>query len=194
MRKTEDIEDRVAKARAGMLRMWLMAGVLPLLVCAMLTLAVSVAWAKPLTADEHDIERGFQAVLAICSALFLIGFWLDGKWTNSERLARRIWRAAGGEQFSPTRSQLAAQSEIAFRTVTQSAHTLTIIGAAMALAAVISAGAGLRMAEAAQVLLLGMAYQLFVLSRHPYYGELLMAAARGELVAPEEDANYDARK
>jgi hypothetical protein len=194
MRKTDEAVDQVAQVRTSMFRMWMMGGLLPLLVCGMLTLAVSVAWAKPLNADEHNIERGFQAVLAICSALFLTGFWLDGKWTNSERLARRIWRAAGGEQFSPSRSQLAAQAEIAFRTVSTSASALTLIGAAMAVAAVISAGAGLRMGEAAQILLLGLGYQLFVLSRHPYYDELLTTAARGELVAPEDDANHDARK
>lgn len=191
MSKAYDGQTRVIQARDKMMRTWLMWGMLPLVASALLTFTISVAWAKPLQGvDVHNIERGFQAVLAICASLFLAGFWLDGKWTNSERIAQRIWKAAGGGQFSPTRAQLAAHSDIAFKTIGSSVNALTFMGAAMAVAAVVAVWAGLGIAEGAQVLLLGLAYQFFVFSRQPYYEEVLEAASRGELVVAEEDANH----
>ena len=193
MKRTTDDDSRIEQAKRTMLRTWLMWGLVPLAVSALLMSAVSTVWASPISADEHTIERGFQAVLAICAGLFLAGFWLDGKWTHSERLATRIWLAAGGEEFVPTRSQLAAQAEIAFKTIATSTTALTVIGGAIAVAAVISAWAGLGMGQCAQLVLLGLCYQLFVLSRHPYYNEVLTAAARGELVVPE-DAHHHNRK
>jgi len=173
-----------------MLRTWFGWGLGPLAASAMLMFAVSAVWASPLNADKHIVERGFQAVLAICAGLFLTGFWLDGKWTHSERIATRIWLAAGGESFTPSRSQLAAQADIAFKSIASSTTALTVIGGAIAVAAVISVWAGLGVGQGAQLVLLGLAYQVFVLSRHPYYEEVLQAAARGELVAAEEDNNH----
>ena len=176
-------------------RTWLTWGIVPLAVCAMLMLAVSkAAWAVTLEADEHDIERGFQAVLAICAALFLIAFWLDGKWTNSERIAARIWQAAGGEEFTPTSKQLADQADVAFRSIASSATALTAIGGAIAVAAVVSVWAGLSIGQGGQLMLLGLCYQVFVFSRHPYYEELLGAAVEGELVVPEEDDEDNHKK
>ena len=60
-------------------------------------------------------------------------------------------------------------------------------GGAIAAAAVISVCAGLSIGQGGQLLLLGLCYQVFVFSRHPYYEELLGAAAEGELVVPEDD-------
>ena len=174
-----------------MQRGWLTWGLGPLVASAMLMLMGSAVWASSGEVDEHTLERGFQAVLAVCASLFLTGFWLDGRWTNSERIAGRIWQAAGGERFVPTRAQLAGQADIAFKSITTSATMLTIIGGAIAAAAVISVWAGLGPGEGTQLILLGLAYQVFVLSRHPYYAEVLTAAVRGELVVPEDhgDAN-----
>lgn len=189
MKKPVDVDPRVAETMERVQRTWLMWGVLPLVVAAMLMFAVSAVWASPSTADAHDVERGFHAVLAVCAALFLAGFWLDGRWANSERLALRIWQAAGGEEFTPTRSQLAAQADLAFRSITSSANILAALGGAMAVAAVLSVGAGLGLGEGVQIILMGLCYQIFLFSRHPFYREILEAAARGELVVPAEDLN-----
>ncbi len=186
-KKATQQDGKVLEARQQMQRAWLMWGIGPLVVAAVLMLTVSAVWASPSTVDEHVLERGFQAVLALCAGLFLIGFWLDGRWTNSERTALRIRQAAGGDEFVPTRSQLATQAEVAFKSIATSANMLTAIGGAIAVSAVISVWAGLGVAEGTQLILLGLAYQVFVLSRHPYYEEILTAAVQGELVVPEAD-------
>jgi hypothetical protein len=189
MRKTQELDPKVEEFRQSAQRTWLMWGLLPLGAACMLLLLVSEAFAATSNVDEHILERGFQAVLAVSACLFLVGFWLDGRWTNSERLAKRVWQAAGGDSFAPSRSQLAAQADIVFRTVSSSSKTLTIIGAAIAVSAVISVWAGLGLGGGIQILIVGLSYQLFLVSRRPYYEELLSAAARGELVVAEDDAN-----
>ena len=126
--------------------------------------------------------RSFQAVLAVSALLFLIAFWLDGHWTNADKLGTRIWLAAGGARFTPTSTQLASQDALAFQSILTSVKTLTLTGCAIGIAAVIGGLAGLGFAHAAQLLVMAAAYQTFVLSRHPYYTELLQLAADGELV------------
>ncbi|MBP8953521.1 MAG: hypothetical protein KBI47_14095 [Armatimonadetes bacterium] len=192
MRRQSQLDERVTEARRQMQRTWLMWGIGPLCIATVLMFTSSAVWASPANVDEHILERGFQAVLAICSALFLTGFWLDGRWTNPDRIAHTIWSATCGGEFVPTRSQLAGHASIAFSTIAGSAKLLTIIGGAIAAAAVISVWAGLRMSDGAQLLLLGLCYQVFVLSRHPRYEEILSAAVRGELVfvdAPDHNNN-----
>lgn len=193
MKRTSDADQRVLDVRRQIQRAWFMGGIVPLAVSAMLMLAVSAVWASPTSADEHTVERGFQAVLAVCAGLFLIGFWLDGRWTDSARIASRIRHAAGGDEFTPSRSQLAAQADVALKTVTSSVNALTAIGAAIAAAAVISVWAGLGVGDGVQLILLGLCYQLFVISRHPYYEELVTAAVQGELVTPEADDHNDTK-
>jgi hypothetical protein len=193
MKKTLDMDPRVEAFGQSAQRTWLMWGLLPLGAACLLLLVVSEAFAATSSVDEHILERGFQAVLAVCACLFLTGFWLDGRWTNSERLAKRVWQAAGGGSFAPSRSQLAAQADIVFRTVSSSNKTLTIIGTAIAVSAVISVWAGLGLGGGVQILIVGLSYQLFLLSRRPYYEELLSAAARGELVVAE-DANHHKKR
>ena len=192
MKKRDEADTTVSTAMAVILRAWLMGGILPLAACALLTFAVSAVWASPLEADEHNIERGFQAVMAVCAALFLTGFWLDGKWTQSDRIAASIWQAAGGDESVPTRSsQLAVHADVAFRSIRSSASALIGIGGAIAAAAVISAWAGLNLGQGAQLVVLGVCYQLFVFSRFPYYQEVLTAAAHGELVPAGLDDDSD---
>lgn len=194
MSKAPQADTRLAEASRQLKRMWLLWGIVPLVIAAVLVFACSAGWASPSKADEHVVERGFQAMLAICGGLFLIGFWLDGKWTSTDRLAARIWQAAGGAQSAPKRPQLAAQADVAFQTITASAAALSAIGGAIAVAAVISVWAGLNLSQACQILLLGLCYQIFILSRHPYYEEVLTAASEGELALPETDANHRDKK
>lgn len=192
MRRQSQLDERVTEIRRQMQRTWLMWGIGPLGIATLLMLTVSAVWASPANVDEHILERGFQAMLAICSALFLAGFWLDGRWTSPDRIGHAIWTAASGGEFVPTRRQLAAHADIAFKTVAGSAKLLTIIGGAIAAAAVISVWAGLRVGDGTQLLLLGLCYQVFVLSRHPRYEEILSTAVRGELAytdAPDHNNN-----
>ncbi len=185
MKKTPDVDPRVAAMRARTQRLWLMGGIVPLAVATVLMLAVTAVWASPSQADEHTVQRGFQAVLAVCAGLFLTGFWLDGKWTSN--IAARVWRAAGGDEFTPTSSQLAAQADIAVNTITASLRALAIIGAGIAASAVVSVWAGLSIGDGFQLILLGLSYQLFVLSRCAHYDDVVTAAVAGELVAVEDD-------
>jgi hypothetical protein len=169
----------------GLQRTWLLGGIVPLLIAAVASLAVSTMAKTNAGIDSHVIERGFQGMLALCAALFLTGFWLDGRWTHSERVALRVHAAAGGNGVQPKRPQLAAQADVATATVEGSHRALVLIGSAIAAAAVISTWAGLGVGGGAQILLVGLAYQLFIYSRQAYYQELLSAAMSGELVAPE---------
>lgn len=189
MTRKETTDKRVQEAKRSMQRTWLLWGIGPLAAAAILMLAVSAVWASPAQVDEHTLERGFHGVLAICAALFLAALWLDGRWTSSEELAVRIWIAAGGRRFTPSRSQLAAHSDIGFKSIATSAKMLTAIGGAIATAAVISVWAGLSVAQGTQLILLGLAYQVFVFSRHSYYEDVLSAAVHGELVIPEDDSD-----
>jgi len=129
------------------------------------------------------------------AAVFLAGFYLDGHWTDADRVARHIFRAAGGDesrsplswaQSGAHRSALQSNAEIALRSIRASADSITLMGIAIGLTAIVSVLMGLPAMHAIQILLLGLCYQLFVLSRHPYYVELAEAALGGELL-PKED-------
>jgi len=195
MTQSAETDPRAIDTTRALKRTWLTWGLAPLTASALVMFTVGTVWANPIQADEHNIERGFQAVLAVCAALFLAAFWLDGRWTNSEGIARRIWQAAvGGEQIVPDRGRLAERADVAYASIRSSHSAIVAIGNAIAVAAIVSVCAGLSTAQGAQIILLGLGYQLFVLSRHPYYDELLLAASRGELVAPDSDANHNSTR
>jgi hypothetical protein len=163
---------------------WINWGLWPTIGCALLVLVITrgagPGHGRPV--NEEILMRGFQGVLAVSALLFLVAFWLDGHWTNVEKLSTRIWLAAGGARFTPTSSQLAAQDNLAFESILASVKTLTLTGCAIGVAAIIGSLAGLGFAHSAQLIVMAAAYQVFVLSRHPYYAELLQMAADGELI------------
>lgn len=194
MKRYSDEDPRVTEFQRHARRVWTIWGLAPLGVSTLLVLVVSQAVASPENVDPHILDHGLQAVLAISAGLFLAGFYLDGRWTNSERLARSVFKAAGGDQFVPSRTQLAAQADGVFKAVSSSLTLLVAIGAAIAVSAVISSLAGLGLAGGVQILIVGVAYQLYLLSRFPYYQELLSAAAQGELVVAEADANHPKKR
>ncbi len=171
---------------------WLFWGLFPLGVVIILMLALAGPAVSANTAgstqQEHlVIKRRAEAIMAVSALLFFAGFSLDGRWTDNERIAERILRAAGGDQFRPTRDQLASHAEKAFRAVNRSVTMLTGIGLAMALLVVAAVVIGIPLLNAAQLLLLAAIFQLFVFSRHSYYSDLVYAAIAGELPDLDED-------
>jgi len=171
---------------------WLFWGLFPLGVVIVLMLAlagppVSASTAEA-TQQEHIItKRRTEAVMAVSALLFFVGFSLDGRWTDDERIGARILHAAGGDRFRPTRDQLASHAEMAFQAVDRSVAMLTGIGLTMALLPVAAVVIGLPLPNAGQLLLLAAIFQLFVFSRHSYYSDLVYAAISGELPNLDED-------
>ena len=186
MKRDPTVEKRIDEVTRRMSSDWLTWGLWPTLGCALLVLAITRGHGPGHAINEELLLRSFQAVLAVSALLFLIAFWLDGHWTNAEKLATRIWLAAGGARFDPIPTQLAAQDALAFQSILTSVKTLTLTGCVIGIAAVIGAVAGLGFPHAAQLLVMAAAYQIFVMSRHPWYAELLQLAADGELKPSDE--------
>ena len=162
-------------------------GLVPLGVALVLMGVLSVVNpAKDVTLPEQ-LALGFKGVMAAGAALFLIGFWLDGRWTEAQRLAKLVFRAAGGNGFKPTKAQLAEQADQVMDSLMLSTKALTVIGLLIGLAAVLGAAAGLKFGYSVQLLLLALAFQMFIYSRHPYYREVMLAALLGELVVEEKE-------
>ncbi len=171
---------------------WLFWGLFPLGIVIVLMLAVAGPAASANTSgatqqEQLVTERRSQAVMAISALLFFAGFSLDGRWTDDERIGGRVLRAAGGNQFRPTRDQLASHAEKAFRAVSRSMTMLTGIGLAMALLVIVVVVIGLPLINALHVLVLAAVFQVFVFSRHAYYSDLVYAAISGELCDLDED-------
>jgi hypothetical protein len=196
---SETNDDHLTRFKSRLRGNWLKWGLLPLAASVVLTLLASAAAASPDRMSERALEVRFQVVLAVGAGLFLIAFSLDSHWTNAQKLARRIARAAGLTDFASIEDlrrrsgrklaeTLAAQSQVASESILSSTLALTIIGGAVACTAILCAAAGLGIGYAAMLLLLAAEYQAFVLSRHPYYRELLEAAEAGELVAVDPKA------
>lgn len=167
--------------------MWIHWGLIPLGIAFILMVIMSLIKPASGTTQPEQLALGFKGVMAAGGALFLLGFWLDGRWTEAGRLARMIYAAAGGNSFRPSRRQLAEQAHLAMESLLLSTKGLTVIGLLIGLAAVLAATAGLKPSFSLQILLLAVAFQLFIFSRHPYYREVMAAALRGELVAEEEE-------
>lgn len=191
------LDDELDRFAADLRNTWLKWGLLPLAAGIVLTLmAVSVA-ASPDRFTERALELRFQIVLAISAGLFLIGFSLDSHWTNAQKLARRIARAAGLEATPEATAELKkkstrrlmetlqGQSQVAAECILTSTLALTVIGGAVVVTAILAAAAGLGLTSALLLLLLAAEYQFFVYSRHPYYRELLAAARAGELLVQD---------
>ncbi len=182
MLKALDITEIKLRVTRNRLRQtWLIWGLVPLVICLALTLGVNAIHAFDYATSDRQLELSFQAIFAIAAMLFLIAFTVDGHWTNAQRLARRIDREvlAEGRRIKP--DTLAEYAPVVFQSVYGSSRMLTLMGVATAITAVIGAAAGIGIYYALLVLALAAEYQLFVLSRHPYYLELMNAAAAGEL-------------
>jgi hypothetical protein len=166
--------------------MWVRWGLVPLGGALILMLAMSHLRGAAGASPPEQLALGFKAVMAVGGALFLLGFWLDGRWTEAQRVAHMIFLAAGGAEFKPAKRQLAEHAGLAMHSLMLSTKALTLIGLLIGLAAVLAALAGLQLDFSIQILFLALAFQLFIYSRHPYYRELMEAALHGELVMEEK--------
>jgi hypothetical protein len=166
--------------------MWIRWGLVPLGGALIVLVALSLLHGSSSASPPEQLALGFKAVMAIGGALFLLGFWLDGRWTEAQRVARMIYLAAGGAEFKPAKRQLAEHAGLAMNSLMLSTKALTLIGLLIGLAAVLAALAGLQLDFTIQILFLALAFQLFIYSRHPYYRELMEAALHGELVMEEK--------
>lgn len=171
--------------------MWISWGLIPLGIAFVLMVIMSLIKPASGTTQPEQLALGFKGVMAAGGALFLLGFWLDGRWTEAGRLARTIYTAAGGNGFRPSRRQLAEHAHLAMESLLLSTKALTVIGLLIGLAAVLAATAGLKLSFSLQILLLAVAFQLFIFSRHPYYRELMATALQGELVVEEDEKDKD---
>ena len=177
---------------------WLLWGLLPLAICTAGMFIASASSGPGPIEGKQATRLAFEIVLSIGGALFLAAFYLDGYWTAAERIARRIYIAAGGdEERQPSswaqsphhRSQLAGQAQIALGSIKASADAVTLMGSAIGISAIVTVLMGLGLGYGAQMLLFGLFYQLFIFSRHPYYERLAEAATRGELLPPDREEN-----
>ncbi|HEY3398239.1 MAG TPA: hypothetical protein VGM19_11360 [Armatimonadota bacterium] len=162
-------------------------GLIPLGVALIVTIVLSLLRGGAESGVPEQLALGFKGVMAAGGALFLIGFWLDGRWTECQRLAQMVYTAAGGNGSRPSRSQLAAQADLVMHSLMVSTKALTVVGLLIGLAAVLGAAAGLRFGYGAQIFLLALAFQVFIFSRHPYYREVMLAALNGELEREEPE-------
>lgn len=175
---------------------WFVWGLVPLAISIVATLLVASAANAATTMTPMGLERRFQVLLALSAGLFLIGFSLDSHWTGAQKLAKRILLAAG---LRPDRKgkfpklslrqqqDLSQHSDLVFGSILSSVQALTLIGGAIAVVAVLAAAAHLGISYAVMLLILAVGYQLFVLSRHSYYREVMAAAAEGRLVHEQEN-------
>ena len=183
MRPDHPHYETIQQVNRQLRHMWVNWGLLPLGLALALMAVMSVLRPVHGAAEPEQLALGFKGVMAAGAALFLIGFWLDGRWTEAQRLARMVYLAAGGNGLKPSKAQLALQADRIMDSLMLSTKALTIIG----LAAVLGAAAGLRFGYSIQILLLAVAFQLFIYSRHPYYREVMLAALQGELVVEEKE-------
>lgn len=181
--------------REHLLHRWVTWGLAPLVACAVITLLLATFAPFGPIEGKQAIRLAFEIVLGVAAAVFLAGFYIDGHWTDADRLARKVYAAAGGDetrapaswaQSAAHRSALQSNADIALASIRASADAITLMGGAIDLVAIVSVIMGLPTVHAVQILLLGLFYQLFVLSRHPYYVDVAEAALRGELL-PRED-------
>ncbi len=191
MKSADKTEIKLRITRHGLWRRWLAWGLLPLAVCLVLTLAVDAVEAADFSMKPRQLELNFQAIFAISAMLFLIAFTIDGHWTNQQRLARRIARLVERDGRRVKSDTLADYAPVVFNSVAGSSRALSVVGVAIAFSAVVAAAVGLGIYYALLILALAAEYQLFVLSRHPHYMEIMEAAAAGRLVL---EADEDEKK
>ena len=112
------------------------------------------------------------AFLAVGAGAFLVGFTVDGYMTNPERLAAIADHELPQERRKDEPILLPSHPAIR-RQVVKAASVLCALGLVIGLAAIGDLLAGGEMGQGMQLIVLGAAYQLFLLSRHDQYNELI---------------------
>ncbi len=109
MRPDHPHYETIQQVNRQLRHMWVHWGLFPLGVAFVLMVIMSLLRPAEQVTQPEQLALGFKGVMAAGAALFLIGFWLDGRWTEAQRLARMVYQAAGGDRFKPSKSQLAQQ-------------------------------------------------------------------------------------
>lgn len=188
----------LGEIKRRLLRTWLTWGLLPVGISIVLTLLVDALVSLPVAMTDMQMERRFQFILAIAAGLFLIAFSLDSNWTNAQKMAQKIEAAAeldgpgpGGKPKKRPDGRtlellLAPHAGIVINSILGSVQALAFAGAGIAACAILAAAAHLGIGYAIMLLILAVSYQLFVLSRHPYYSEVIETAVAGRLAYDPE--------
>ncbi len=179
-----------------LMRRWVTWGIIPLLVCALVTGLLAIWAPEGPIEGKQQTRLAFEIVFGVGAAVFLAGFYIDGHWTAAERLAKKVYEAAGGNpdrdphswaHSKAHRSALQDEADMVLDSIRASADAITLMGIAIGLVAIVTILMGLPGAHALQILLMGAFYQLFIYSRHPYYLRLAEAALDGQLLPRAED-------
>jgi len=176
-------ESIVKTARYTLRRTWLIWGVIPLAVFALLTLVAGLAFGHTTDGGKvvSQVHDPFTAILAVCSFVFLVAFSLDGHWTGAERVARRL----GGDPHDEgalRRIRGAESGHHAARIMRDAAAALAIMGGVISAGAVAALWARSGLGKAGLLLLFAAIYHLFLLSRHRDYEQIIAAATSGDLL------------
>lgn len=177
----ERLEIKLKTARRNLRRRWLTWGLLPLAVSLILVMAADSVYAASALIHEDVLNTSFHAIFAISALLFLVAFTLDGHWTNRHRLAERILRAVEADDRRPKVDTLADYASIVYRSVWVSSWVQVIAGMATAACAIVAAGMGLGISHALIILSIAASFQVYVLSRHPHYMQIMEDAGSGQL-------------
>ena len=175
--------DVMARVKVDLRRTWLVWSVLPLVVFLLALLACTAVYASAPVLSQKRSEDSFYMFLAVSALVFLIAFTIDGYWTNPKRVTEALLRGAGPS----------AAGELASRMVVTSASALGLMGQAIGAGAILCLLGGAGVVNAYLVLSLAISYHLFLLSRHPYYEQVVEAAQSGEF-APEKQAERKTSK
>ena len=162
-------------AKRLIVRRWLYWGVVPVVVALVATLVCS-RLVPPKELSEIQVQSVLEIFLAIAAGLFLLGFWIDGYRLNPERLARAaIAAAAGREEQSGGASGTGDNPHGPFvrSRVVETASVVTVLGFGMGATAVGEVIAGGTLRQGAMLVVLSALYELYVLSRHGHYRELI---------------------
>ncbi|MFW5869159.1 MAG: hypothetical protein ACOCX2_15140 [Armatimonadota bacterium] len=191
-------QEQIDSLQDHLMRRWFAWGIMPLLACALLVGALALWGPEGPIEGKQQTRLAFEIVFGVAAAVFLAGFYIDGHWTNRQRVAHKIYEAAGGNedrnpaswaQSGAHRSALRDNAEIALNSIRASADAITLMGGTIGLVAIVSVLMGLPGAHVVQVLIMGACYQLFIYSRHPHYMELAEEALDGRLIPPKREEN-----
>lgn len=189
-------QEQIDSLQEHLMRRWATWGIMPLLACALIAGALALWGPDGPIEGKQQTRLAFEIVFGVAAAVFLAGFYIDGHWTNRQRVASNIYEAAGGSedrnpiswaQSGAHRTALRDNAEIALNSIRASADAITLMGGTIGLVAIVSVLMGLPGAHAVQILVIGGCYQLFIYSRHPYYLRLAEDALDGQLLPPKQE-------
>ncbi|MGD8240688.1 MAG: hypothetical protein PVH68_19210 [Armatimonadota bacterium] len=170
------------------LHRWLYWGVAPIAVALALTLIAGHV-VSPRDLSEIQVGNVLELFLAIGAGLFLLGFAIDGHYLNPERLAKAALAAAQG---SPERASDSADNPhgpFVRNRVLTTASVVSLLGIGIGASAVGDVVAGGTLRQGMLMIVLGALYEMYVLSRHGHYRDIIDGYA--QIIAAHEEAEDD---